>query len=400
MHNKRKLKGFTLIELLIVVAIFGIIMTLVMSLIDPVAKIMNKTSIRERTAAYADNISEYIDNSLHYAEYMRIYYKGYCEPDFDISDSDDKTATMISEQEAVKQFVYQTFGNAVAPDPNDAKKIVPLKGRVRIMKLINTKVAAGSNTLEPGQIYESIYEFTTADEVTDSSGTVIDSNADTLVNLISADRPVINQEHYEDYNYYFKTGFYTLDPLKDPGNYEALDGSAKSYAAANRTYYSRLYPMLYEKDSDGLVDDQYVITEGQNFSVNIVSYRKENPIEIVKYKNPAGTEENMPVFKSPAHLNTATMTLTNVINSAAEYNEQGEYKIRYVRPEYESVVKEDGSSVLDKSKVVYNGALNRNLLYDTYYQFAASYEEVKDVENVYIIYIMPDEIFDTKIIYN
>jgi hypothetical protein len=94
------------------------------------------------------------------------------------------------------------------------------------------------------------------------------------------------------------------------------------------------------------------------------------------------------------------MTLTNVINSAAEYDEQGHYKIRYVRPEYESVKKEDGSIVLDKSKVVYNGALNKNLLYDTYYQFAASYEEVKDVENVYIIYIMPDEIFDTKIIYN
>ncbi len=398
MHNKRKLKGFTLIELLIVVAIFGLIMTLVMSLIDPVAKIMNKTSIRERTAAYADNISEYIDNSLHYAEYMRVYYKGYCEPDFDTSDSDDKTATIISEQEAVKQFVYQTLGNAVAPDPNDTTKIVPLKGRVRIMKLVNTKVTDGINDLEPGQIYESIYDFTTANEVTDSSGNVIDSNADTIVSLVNANRPVINQEHYEDYNYYFKTGFYTLDPLKDPENYKALDGSAKSYAAANRSYYSRLYPMLYEKDSDGLVDDQYVITEGENFSVNIVSYRNENPIEIVKYEDPSGTVENMPVLKSPAHLNTATMTLTNIINSAAEYNEQGEYKIRYVRPEYEA--KNDGSGDLDTSKVVYNGALNKNLLYDTYYEFAASYEEVKDVENVYIIYIMPDEIFDTKIIYD
>ena len=56
-------KGFTLIELIIVLAIFGIILSVVMSLLDPTSKIMKKASTRERTAAYADNISEYITNN-------------------------------------------------------------------------------------------------------------------------------------------------------------------------------------------------------------------------------------------------------------------------------------------------------------------------------------------------
>lgn len=397
MHKKRKLKGFTLIELLIVIAIFGIIMTLVMSLIDPVAKIMSKTSVRERTAAYADNISEYIDNSLHYAEYMRVYNKGYCEPDFDPTDPEDKTLTMWSEKEAVKTFVYQMLGNAVAPDPANETNKVPVRGRVRVMKLVNTAVTDGIDSLEPGQIYESIYEFITADEITDASGNVIKTNEETLVGLVDSNYPVINQEHYEQYNYYFKTGFYTLDQLKDPENFHAVDGSAKSYAAANRSYYSRLYPLLYAKDPDGLLDDPFLMTEGRNFSVNIVSYLSENPAEIVNYEGEGeGHAEFMPVFKSPAHLNTATMALTNVINSGADLDEQGKDKIRYVRPEYET----NAEGVLDESKVVYNGALNKNLSFETYSEFTASYEDVEEVDNVYIIYIMPNEIFDTKISYD
>ena len=46
MDMKKKLKGFTLIELIIVLAIFGIILTLVMSFIDPVEKVMTTTSKR------------------------------------------------------------------------------------------------------------------------------------------------------------------------------------------------------------------------------------------------------------------------------------------------------------------------------------------------------------------
>ena len=393
MHKKRKLKGFTLVELIIVIAIFAIIMTLVMSLIDPVAKIMNKTSIRERTAAYADNISEYIDNSLHYSEYMRVFNGGFCEPDFDTSDGDDKTTNPVTEEAAVKDFVYQMLGGAVAPDPQNEENIIPIRGRVRVMKLINTNDGA----LLPGRIYESVYGFTTADEITDASGVIIDSDADTQISLITDNQSVINEEHYEDagYNYYFKTGFYTLDPISDPENFSDSEGDPKSYAATSREYYKRLNQILYSKDPDNVVDDPVEMSYGRNFSVNIVSYQDGNR-EDATYKISDDSSEVIPVFKSPAHLNAATMALTNIINSGAEFDEQGNDKIRYVRQEYGL----DDEGNLDTSEVLYNGALNKNLKFDTYSEFTAKDSAVIAEDNIYIIYILPDEIFDTNIAYD
>ena len=74
--KKTALKGFTLIELIIVLAIFSVIMTLVMSFIDPVSKIMTKTSVRERTAAYVDNIGEYVSKSIRHAQNIVVYEHG------------------------------------------------------------------------------------------------------------------------------------------------------------------------------------------------------------------------------------------------------------------------------------------------------------------------------------
>ncbi|MBR6581514.1 MAG: type II secretion system protein [Ruminococcus sp.] len=390
MHNKRKLKGFTLIELLIVVSIFGVIMTLVMSLIDPVAKIMSKTSVRERTAAYADNISEYIDNSLHYAEFMRVYNGALCKPMHNESE-EDNLEVEINEEEAIRLFIDDVLDGAVAPDPTDAKKPVPLKGRVRLMKFINTD--GNALGLEPGQIYETVYEFTCADKVTESDGTVTELSG-VKISVTDADgnpipgcymnRPLINEEHYEDYNYYFKTGFYTLDPLKDPENYYATDGSSKSYASANRSYYSRLYPMLYAKDADELVDDPIEIQAGRNFSMNIVSYRQDDDVdhkEDVLYEG-VDPAEFMPVFKSPAHLSAATMALTNVVNanSASE--------VRYVKKERN-----------DTGDLVYTPVMGGSAKL-AYTEYTPRLDEDRITDDIYIIYIMPEEIFDTNITYD
>ena len=48
MKVSKKLKGFTLLELIIVIALFTIIMAAVMTLIDPVSKVMRKASIQEK----------------------------------------------------------------------------------------------------------------------------------------------------------------------------------------------------------------------------------------------------------------------------------------------------------------------------------------------------------------
>ncbi len=48
MKKEKKLDGFTLIELIIVMAIFGIIMLGVMKIADPLAKVMERSSTKEK----------------------------------------------------------------------------------------------------------------------------------------------------------------------------------------------------------------------------------------------------------------------------------------------------------------------------------------------------------------
>ena len=96
-------KGFTLMELIIVLALFSVIMVLVMSFIDPASKLMNKTSTREKTAAYVDNINEYVDKSLRYASFVRIFESDFCS----------KTVpTPIAEDKAVQEFIDDFFDGA------------------------------------------------------------------------------------------------------------------------------------------------------------------------------------------------------------------------------------------------------------------------------------------------
>ena len=57
MKVSKKLKGFTLLELIIVIALFTIIMAAVMTLIDPVSKVMSKASIQEKNSSSVNRFS-------------------------------------------------------------------------------------------------------------------------------------------------------------------------------------------------------------------------------------------------------------------------------------------------------------------------------------------------------
>ena len=145
--NKKVLKGFTLIELIIVLAIFSVIMVLVMSFIDPVSRLMTKTSIRERTAAYVDNIGEYIDKSIRPAQNIVVYEHGLYSKDY--------TADSCTEEIVVRDFVDTYYDGAI--DDN----LAPLTGKVHVLKLINSSFQEeGAYDLESGKIYESVYDFT------------------------------------------------------------------------------------------------------------------------------------------------------------------------------------------------------------------------------------------------
>lgn len=72
-NNKKNLKGFTLVELIIVMAIFSILMAGVLSLIDPVSRIMTSANISEKTYSYVNTIQTYVEDSLKYAENLHVY---------------------------------------------------------------------------------------------------------------------------------------------------------------------------------------------------------------------------------------------------------------------------------------------------------------------------------------
>jgi len=73
MKKRKKLKGFTLIEMIIVVALFGLIMAVVLSLLTPVRKVYNNAYNEADSQAISENMRRYIGDQIQYADRMWVY---------------------------------------------------------------------------------------------------------------------------------------------------------------------------------------------------------------------------------------------------------------------------------------------------------------------------------------
>lgn len=389
MKNRKKLKGFTLIELIIVLAIFGIILSVVMSLIDPVSKVMKRASTKERTAAYSDNICEYITNSVTYARFIRVYEGGFVQKN-DLGEIVAIAGDNLLEQErnAAKLLIEQMLNDAVDCKGN------PVRGTVHVLKFINDDIDStgdGNDDLFEGHVYDSSYTFTAGTKLYDSEMNVVDVDDQSReVSLKKEDgtpddtefnpennnlinRDLINPEHYNEYSYYFSNGYYTLDPITDPDCYSKTDGAseAMNFAAVPIDYYSCFRPISK--------------ISGPDFSlnINVVSYKKDGKIKDVEYKPDEHTEgEKVTLFRSPAHLKAASMSLINASNfDRANY-------VTYMKPERD----------VDKNyipKGTYKKATGTDYgeAYETWKAEAGN-------DDIYIVYIMPNEMSDVAINYN
>lgn len=320
-------KGFTLIELIIVLAIFSIIMVLVMSFIDPVSRVMKKTSVRERTASYVDNIGEYLEKSMRYARYVRVFEGDFC--DSKKKDSMDSSLNVTTtEEKAVMQFVDDYFDGAINSDGD------PLTGKVHVLKLCNDNTI-GSD--KPGTIYESVYDFTAGLSVRyqveePSTGAMVevkrwyDDDDDDMKKPVAPASPdgyipspigsefkhsditetsiknkkVINPEHFVDYSYYYKIGYCDFKAIPST--------SLSSYSGTDTTtdqFYSRL----------DLVRPG-ISTTTQSFALCTVAYQNNkkgnNKIESTFTKGDGSTEK-VNLFLSPSYMN---VTGTALINTA------------------------------------------------------------------------------------
>lgn len=270
MEKKKTLKGFTLIELIIVLAIFSVILALVMSFIDPVSDLMKKTSIKERTAAYSDNIGEYIDKSIHYAKFISIYDKTNM-------DDDQKEA-------AAKELFKSNLEGVVLNEAND--KDVATK--VRVLEFMNN----GN-----GQIRESVYKFT--------------KDADSMVE-ISKNVEVLNPEHFETYQYNYSIGYCNLSPIADPSVYKNPndldeDSKPKPFKASTDYYYNRIVPME-DTDGNSIFNDINI----ENFAINIIACKNEAGSRVTA-KDAADVDTVL--YKSPCHMTTVSMAFVNAIKA-------------------------------------------------------------------------------------
>lgn len=321
----RTQKGFTLIELIIVLAIFAIIMTLVMSYVDPVSKLMGRSSMREKTASYVDNIDEYVQKSLRYSSYVRIF-----ESDFAETKSPYKPT---SEETAVRDFVDDFYDGAVN---NKGEKIT---GKVHVLKLCNESNVSGitdcaatpaGKTIKPGTIIEDVYDFTAGDskplkpevdglgknipkrEFDDSNGfphAVISNKTTTLA---------VNPEHLESFSYFYALGYNTFDPVCEDytnsgANAYSSDDAKNLYGLPvdSKYYYNELHTA---KDNDG--ND---ITIGKDsFAVTVVAYQNDKKgCNMITANKKISATDTVPVtvFRSPSYMSAVSMSFPNLYST-------------------------------------------------------------------------------------
>jgi hypothetical protein len=192
-----------------------------------------------------------------------------------------------------------------------------------------------------------------------------DSNHVPVIN-----RDVINPEHFEDYCYYYKNGYYTLDPIEDPDNY-SKEGIT-SFAPVPVVYYNALNKIRNISEMD------------YTLNISVISYAKDKGGKIKDVEDKT-TSEKVTLFRAPAHLNSASMALVN----AKKVDEN--QAVMFMKP-----VRNQAGVVEDNTLFVH--ATSENGDYGkAFHEYKPTFTGVSD--NLYIVYIMPNEMSDVKINY-
>lgn len=367
MKKKRTLKGFTLLELIIVMALFSVIMMMVMSFIDPVSGIMKKTSVREKSAAYVDNISDYISKSMKYAKFVRVFDGGLCKT--------SDTAEAIEEKPAVEAFVDDFFDGVVDSEYNS------MTGKVRVLTLSN-------DSADPGKITESVYEFTAGDSVPtldDSDptnpikGRDFSAGYECEVNKISEEE-VINPDNFESYSYYYQLGYNTFDKA---GDVDDTMKSTQGIRASEDCYYSRLN---YQFNADGTPIENSVDVSRNSFSLSIVAYldndkdghRRIDIADTDAYGDPI----TVPAFISPAYMSVSSMSFPNVGSISSSIS--GQF-YRIVQANNTGAVEYVDPGDTSKPKLE---AIKATDFYDSPF----SYYKAASGDKICFIYVIPSEL--------
>lgn len=169
---KKIKKGFTLLELIIVMAIFSILMVGVMALIKPVSNMFKNTAISEKTYSYANNVQQYLQTKLEYAEDV------YVGTSSKMTLTSDGKANNEAIAKLVEKFRKDHFEDVVLTrDKGDSTEYV--NGKIHVIRLVNSDgTDSHGNDVRKGQITHRVYDFNSETDAKIATDTVVDEVAE------------------------------------------------------------------------------------------------------------------------------------------------------------------------------------------------------------------------------
>ncbi len=278
--KKKILKGFTLIELIIVMAIFSVLMLATMSLVDPVSRIFKHSNDFEKTYSYVDNIQNYLQGSLQYADNVWVYQGNMTD--------DQIRAEMLEYKEAFYKDIISTSNGSTVNYSNCT---------IRVMTILNSDItdAYSGVTYPKGQILLRDVTLT-------SDSSVLPSLSDY--------KPQLNETYFSDkYKYDYVLGASTFVRVGDSSMVNSLAPSADGTNPGN---------------VDNVVG---TLQSPSNFAIGIVTYDASEKDGVSKFNNVIankidGTEYTYRTYDPASQYSIANIPLMNIINRNGDINHE------------------------------------------------------------------------------
>lgn len=410
---RKKLKGFTLVELILVMAIFGILMAAIMSIITPLNKISKRASLTEANVAAVDNIKTYLESSLRYSECVEVCSGGltdntgklfgdYTDEEFKTSFGVTDVATTDEEKEdrcekaAIINYIDNHYTNRVKAQDTKKSNYSPdkplesynpnsdpeqLTGKVRLLKIDNAN---------GGRITETEYTFTAGYTYTQY---LADGTADTKLRRVNAtvdkgsDTDVINPVYLENYSFYIQPGYNEMVTVDVDDNNSDFDTNGD----AGDVYYAALKP----------VDDTVSNFTSRLFSLSVVTYKNDTKVDgtdtVPEYRGEykESDTKSYTAFKSPFAITNTNMSLVNIFSEFAKDKKSAERygPVRYsgkpqgTDTEYTPTTKVSGTGgawLYEVINTTQSPKLNDNLFVHS------TVPADKNDDCIYFIYTLPD----------
>lgn len=343
--NKIK-KGFTLLELIIVMAIFSILMVGVMALIKPVSNMFKNTAISEKTYSYANNIQQYLQTKLEYAEDV------YVGTSSNMGLTSDGVANNEKIAQLVEDFRFKHFEETVLTH-DQGNTLEYINGKIHVVRLVNKDgTDSHGNDVKKGQITHRVYDFNSKSDAKIADDTVVDEVAELNPAFLTG------RDAAYDFNYSLGSGnLKTVTPTDAMGD-----------PISTKETYKAL-----EKD----INDDLINISHSTLSLSIVLNKRSGGTIDVPAKDPLKAYK---AFATPCALQIVNLPLTNISNRCGRLTaDDNTYGLKRPRKPDPS----DASAILH---VQYDGEAGYG------YNQKDADDQVNFDDDIYFIYCFTDEI--------